>query len=206
MKKFHFSNILGALIFVAAVLTVSKIAPAAGESSPSFSLKDLPPIVLEKCIEVQKFIGRNPFSPVDNDYLLVTKYEEKSGKAGDTNKGLIPGRAFNIYLVYNFLLSKKLETGIIRDSALVVKVSVTETGTSREIVREWILIDQNGDRNIDQGVFRETVTEKGQRVINSNEVAFPGDRLPELQAYYENAAVALDNRAAEGRAQGCFII
>ena len=206
MKKFHFSNILGALIFVAAVLTVSKIAPAAGESSPSFSLKDLPPIVLEKCIEVQKFIGRNPFSPVDNDYLLVTKYEEKSGKAGDTNKGLIPGRAFNIYLVYNFLLSKKLETGIIRDSALVVKVSVTETGTSREIVREWILIDQNGDRNIDQGVFRETVRGKGQRVINSNEVAFPGDRLPELQAYYENAAVALDNRAAEGRAQGCFII
>ena len=87
-----------------------------------------------------------------------------------------------------------------------MKVSVTETGTSREIVREWILIDQNGDRNIDQGVFRETVTEKGQRVINSNEIAFSRERLPELQAYYEKAAVTLDNRAAEGRARGCLII
>jgi hypothetical protein len=203
MKASRLRRILGVVFLGAAAIAVSGIAPATELSSRSFSVKDLPPIALENCLEVQKLMGRNPFSSVPNDYLLVTKYEEKSEEAGGINKGLIPGRALNIYLLRGLLVSKNHAVAIVHDSVLIVKVSTTTADTSGETDREWILIDSNGDRNIDRGIFRETVRGKGKSPIGSNEVAIPKDHLQKLQAYYERAAMTLDARAAEGFREGC---
>jgi hypothetical protein len=203
MKASCLRRILGVVFLGAAAIAVSGIAPATEGSSKSFSLKDLPPIALENCIEVQKLMGRNPFSSVPNDYLLVTKYEEEPEEAGAVKKGLMPGRALNIYLLRGLLVSKNHAIAIVHDSVLIVKVSTTRAGTSGETVREWILIDSNGDRNIDRGIFRETVLGKGRSPIGSNEVAIPKDHLQKLQAYYEKAAMTLDARAAAGFSEGC---
>jgi hypothetical protein len=203
MKASRLRKILGIVFLGVAAIAVSGIAPATEGSSKSFSLKDLPPIALENCIEVQKLLTRNPFSRIPNDYLLVTKYEEKSEDAGGINKGLIPGRALNIYLLRGVLLSKNHAIGIVHDSVLIVKISTVRADASGETVREWILIDSNGDRHIDKGIFRETVQRKGKSPIGLNEVAIPKDRLQRLQAYYEKAAMTLDARAAEGFREGC---
>jgi hypothetical protein len=203
MKASRLRKTLGIVFLGVAAIALSGIGPATEGSSKSFSLKDLPPIALENCIEVQKLLGRNPFSRIPNDYLLLTKYEEKSEEAGGVNKGLIPGRALNIYLLRGVLLSKNHAIAIVHDSVLIVKVSTIRADTSGETVREWILIDSNGDRNIDTGIFRETVPGKGKSPIVSNEVAIPKDRLRKLQTYYEKAARTLDARAAKGFREGC---
>lgn len=204
MKTFHFSKILLVFVFVAAAVILSGSAPTSEQPSASFSLKDLPPIELENCIAVQKVIAHNPFSPNANDYLLVTRYEEKSNETVAMREGLKPGSAFNMYLVYGVLVPVHQGIGIVHDTVLIVKVSAPDVESSRETVREWILIDENGDRKVDRGVFREAVREEGKSPVDPNEVAFPEDRLQELQAYYEAATVTLDGRAEKEPAEGCI--
>lgn len=205
MKTFNFSMILAIVLLGAAAIAVSGIAPAKQKSPESFSAKELPPLVLEKCIEVQKLIGPNPSSPLPNDYLMVTQYQEKPEEAGTARKGLIPGRAMNIYLVQGVLVSENRHIALLHDSVLIVKVSTSEAKASGETVREWILIDENGDRNIDKGIFRETFAGMGKGLSGSHEVVIPRDRLQELQAYYDEAVATLDTRAAEGRSKDCVI-
>lgn len=205
MKTSRVSKIRGIVFLAAVLIALSEIAPAREDSSGSLSVKDLPPIVLEKCIEVQKLIGRNPFSHLPNDYLLVTQYEEKAEEAGAMKKGPIPGSALNLYLLQGFLVLENRHISIVHDSVLIVKVSTTVAKTSGETVREWILIDENGDQNVDRGIFRETVRGTGKGPSASNESAISRDHIQELQAYYEKAAVALETRAEEGLGDGCVI-
>jgi hypothetical protein len=68
-------------------MILSGSALAMNQSPKSFSPQDPPPVVLEKCIQVQNAIGHNPYSPMPNDVLMVSKYEEKSDEPGATQKG-----------------------------------------------------------------------------------------------------------------------
>lgn len=203
MKAFRFSYIFAVFLFATVAIATLAVAPATGGPSKSYSPEHPPPIVLEKCIEVHRLLGPNPFSSIPNDYLLVTKYEEKP--EGAVKVGLIPGRALNIYLVQGILLLGNMHTGIVHDSELVVKLSTINAKTSRETIREWILIDENGDQHIDRGIFRETVREKGKVPNSSKEIAIPRDRLQRLQAYYEKAALTLEARAGQGRSKSCVV-
>lgn len=207
MKTSRYSRVLGILLLVGGLaIAVSKIAPATGRPLKPPSIKDLPPIVLEKCLGVQQVMTRNPFSFLPNDYLLVTKYVENPGKTTPIRKGLNPGRALDIYLLQGVLVWPNRGIGLVHDSVLIVKVSTTSKQTSRRTVREWILIDENGDQRIDKGIYRETVMGKGKSPIASIRVVIPRNLLEAFQAYYEKAVTTLDARAAEGPAGGCVVI
>jgi hypothetical protein len=205
MKTSHFLRILGIVFLACVAIVVSGIAPVRQGVRKSLSVKELPPIVLERCINVQKFIGRNPFSPMPNEYLLVTKYEEKPEEAGAVKESFTPGRALNIYLVHGLRVLKNLGTGIVHGTVLIVKVITTDVKSSCETVREWIFIDEDGDRNVDRGVFRETVREEGKGPIGWKETEFPPDRLNELQAYYEMTTMTLTSKAESGPTERCVI-
>ena len=189
------------LVLTGTAVMMSGSASPPGQSSAPSSWKDLPPIVLEDCIAVQKVIARNLLSSVPGDYFLVTTYEEKANESAAMGEDSTHRGALDVYLVYGVLLPENQGIGIVHHTALVVKVSTTDVESSTETFREWVLIDTNGDRKVDRGVFRETVTGEGKR--ESKEVEFPEDRLQELQAYYEAVAGMLDSRAENGPAEGC---
>lgn len=207
MKTSRYSRVLGILLLVGClVFAVSKIAPATGRTLKPPSIKDLPPIVLETCVGVQQVMTRNPFSFLPNDYLLLTKYEGNPGRTNPVRKGVNPGKALDMYLLQGVLVSPNREIGLVHDSVLIVKVSTISKQTSRKTVREWILIDENGDRSIDKGIYRETVTGKGKSPIASIRVVISRNLLRTFQAYFEKATATLDARAAEGPAGDCVTL
>jgi hypothetical protein len=186
--------------------SISATEQSLDQPSESFSPIDPPPLVLEKCIGVQKVIRHNPFSPMPNSFLLVTQYEEKLHVPGAEQEGLKPGKALNMYLVLSVLVPpENQEIGIAQGTGLIVKVSTIDSDSARETIQEWILIDEDGDANVDRGFFRETVNGERENPIRSNEAKFPDDRLKDLQTYYEKAAQTLGSKAETGREEGCVI-
>ena len=204
MKSLQFSIIRMALLLFGAVLFLSASALAIKRSPQSFSLRDPPAIDLQNCIQVKNAIGPNPNSPVPNDFLVVTKYEEKSDETGVMKEGLKPGRALNMYLVISALVSpENPAVGIAHGAVLEVKISILDANSSMETVRRWILSDENGDGTIDHADFREDVAVEGKGKISSNKMNFPDNRLQELQTYFEKAVLALKSRTKEGLGEGC---
>jgi hypothetical protein len=206
MKPLHYPIIRTGLVLFGAVMMLSGSALAIKPPLQSFSLKDPPAIDLQKCIQVQNALGHNPFSPMPNDFLAVTKYEEKSDETGAMKGGLKPGRALNMYLAISAQVSPENPAiGIARSSILVVKISTLNAESSTETVRSWIFTDEDGDGTIDNAVFREDVAAEGKETIGSNTVNFPENRLQELQTYFEKAVLALKSRTKEGLGEGCVI-
>ena len=206
MKTIHFLIICMVVALVGAVSTLWGSVLSSNHPSETSAPQDLPPIVLEKCIKVQNAVSPNPFSTLPNDFLMLAKYEEKSDETGAMKDGLKPEKALNIYLLFGILVSPENQgKGIVHNSLLIVKVSTTNADSSRETVREWIFVDDDGDQNVDRGVYRETVIGKEKKPISTKKVNFPENRRQELQAYYKKAAKALANRTAEGLGENCVI-
>lgn len=206
MKIFRHSKLPVVVFFASAAMLLSGSAFATDQPAESSSLKDPPTIELQKCIQVEQEVGRNPLSPIPNDFLMVTKYLEQSDETGTVKEGLKPGSALNMYLVLGFLVPpENQEIAIAHSTSLIVKLTTTEAESSRETIRRWILIDENGDRKVDSAVFRETVTGESKESISSSEVKFPVHRLQELQVYYDKAVLTLGSKAEEGGEEGCLI-
>lgn len=206
MKIFRFLKMRMVVLAACTGMILSGSALAADQAPESPSLKDPPAIELQKCIQVQQDVGRNPLSPMPNEFLMVTKYIEKSDETGVMKEGLKPGRAFNMYLVLSFLVPpENQEIAVAHSMGLIVKVITTDAESSRETIRQWVLIDADGDRNVDSATFRETITGEGKEPISSNEVMFPVNRLRELQTYYEKAVLTLGSKAEKGDEEGCMI-
>jgi hypothetical protein len=207
MKTFGRLYRCGMIFFLAgAVLIPMKISSAEDLGSGVASPMDPPAFLLEQCVQVQKLIQHNPASPMPNSFLLVTQYEERTDQP-EAPVAPRPDRAMNMYLVISVLVPpENQEIGIAQGMGLIVKLSAIDPESSTETVREWILIDNDGDAKIDGGLFRETVNGKGQQASAApNEIAFPEDRLQTLQIYYERASQALDRKAELGPDGGCKI-
>ena len=206
MKILQFLKIRIGVLFAGVVMILSACALATDRFPVSSSLKDPPAIELQTCIQVQQAVSSNPLSPMPNDFLIITKYEEKSNEPGAMKKGLKPDSAFNMYLVLAFLAPpENQEVTITHGTVLIVKVITTQVVSSRETVHQWIFVDKDGDQNIDRAVFRETITEEAKEPVSKYEAKFPQDRLPEFQTYYEKAVLILSNKMEQGHEEGCLV-
>jgi hypothetical protein len=111
-----------------------------------------------------------------------------------------------MYLVVSAWVSpENQESGVVHNTLLIVKLSTRNPSSSKETVREWIFVDEDGDRTVNGGVYRETVIEDGKEPITSTEVNFPENSLKKLQAYYERAALALKGRSEAALREACVI-
>lgn len=205
MKTLRFLMIIVTMLIALPGCSLWGSMPAKDDSSGTFQAKDLPPLLLNQCVAVQKVVSKNPFSPAPNDFFLLTRYEENSVTAAQ-NEIPLRGKKLNIYGIQGFFITEVPSVGIVSNTALIVEISDTDDASSQETLQKWIIVDDNGDLKIDRAFFKETVSGKGEKPVGSHKAEFSRDRLAELQKYYDKANVSLAAGAAKKPFEQCILI
>ena len=175
---------VASLRFVVAVFVwVGWALPALAADWP-----DPPVMDMQECVQVQRFMGPNPYSSVPNDFSLVTAYQENGPGSAQA-----PEKAF--YLLNSVLVDQQHETGVVYFSSLIVNIARTDHDTRR--VSFWMLADTDGDGKLDKAVYRETETAGPGEEKTVSEAQATDDQLAVLQRYYDQASSKLNAKAED---------
>lgn len=182
------------------VLSVGSIGsgPAFAESQ----WEELPTLVFQESVLVETVAAPNPYSRVENDFIVVTKYEEDGQKAGGTGKARAkrgPVKFTGVYLVTGLILMDDGNRGVPYHRSLVVSVRNTNSDSREQIVRQWILSDTDNDGKVDQGRFQRVVKKQDGERIPSDPVDISEDQVRNYQSYFEKAARDLNKMAEFGK-------
>jgi hypothetical protein len=208
MRKSSFFKILGifALLVGASIPSVRSSLAAAPED-----WQDMPPLVLNNCIDIDKVLAPNPLSAKVNEFWMVLKYEEKDGESGKT-KGMDADHSLNMYLVTGLALIAKegagSEEGIGLPYYQFLIVTLTNKGgssSSSKIVLQWLLSDSNNDGKLDHAKFERIITDYRGEKINSEKMDIPIDQVQKLQDFYEKATRELNSKAEEETSSQCLV-
>jgi hypothetical protein len=169
----------------------------------------LPKLTLQRCIAAKQLVDHNPFSALNNDFFVITAYDEggdENAYAGVEKRATKNNRspALSVYLVVRILLVEDQPVPFVHDAALMIteKKRVVH-GNQKPVARSWILLDVDGDGTVDKLIFNQDFnkTEKP-----SYEEKIPADRKRALQGYFEQAVRRLTRKAAHPSADMCLSI
>jgi len=174
------------------------ICSATGSAAAADDWEDLPELIFQEYVEIETVVGPNPYSEKDNDFIVVTKYEEEGEKAGAPGKRKGSGdqtRSLNVYLVTGLILLDGGEMGIPYHSSLIVSLKSANKKVSGQTVQQWVLSDSDNDGQLDQGRFQKITRGTGGETLKKGPVEILGDKLKSYQAYYDEASRELNSKA-----------
>lgn len=174
------------------------ICSATGSAAAADDWEDLPELIFQEYVEIETVVGPNPYSEKDNDFIVVTKYEEEGEKAGALGKREGPRdqmRSLNVYLVTGLIVLDGGEMGIPYHSSLIVSLKSANKRVSGQTVQQWVLSDSDNDGQLDQGRFQKITRGTGGETLKKGPVEILGDKLKSYQAYYDEASRELNSKA-----------
>ncbi len=163
--------------------------------------REMPPLVLSDCIDIDKALVPNPLSPSWNDFWMVLKYEERDEGSGES-RVLNPDQSVNMYLVTGLALMANEGLGLPYYQFLIV--TKTNGGSSSRTVQQWLLSDTDNDGKLDKAKFERTVVGQEGEMITSDKIEIPDDQVQGFQDFYEKAAGELNNRAESETPKECL--
>lgn len=189
----------GAVIKLIGVVTTLLIAGGAMGDDKS-TWRDLPPLVLQTCINLDQKIEPIPVTQARNDFLVVTAYEEKTTRRDEIDEN---GAFLNLYLVGGlFMVSRS--TGFYYNSQLVVDRLIYDVELATKTDHKWTIVDSNRDGIVDQAVFQTVVKDRQNNVLKVEATAVPEGELEALQSYYEEAINLVRQKRAAGTRGTCI--
>lgn len=180
------------LFLFLAIFSASGLAFAAEE------WEDLPKLIFRENVEVETVIGPNPYSEQDNDFIVVTKYEEEGEKGGALGKregSRQSMKVLNVYLVTGLIVLDGGEMGIPYHTSLIVSLKSADKKPSGQTVQQWVLSDSDNDGQLDQVRFQKVTKGVKGETLKKGPVDILGDRVKSYQAYYDEASRELNNKA-----------
>jgi len=164
----------------------------------------LPKLLLQECIAAEREVQHNPLSKLSNDLLVITAYREyrdDGAVAKESPEAKGNTEALNVYLMVGVLVSENRAEGIVRNISLVVTERVTDaTGGAKPILRQWILLDLDGDGVLDKAIFSE-----GHEKTHGSQdgVDISSEQMQSLQDYFVQAVHNLNKKVMEGPSIAC---
>jgi len=191
------------------MLVVAALGALPVAAAPQGAWPPLPKLTLQRCIAAKQLVDHNPFSALNNDFFVITAYDEGGGNSAYAGVEKRPSKdnrsqALSVYLVVRILLMENQPVPFVHDAALMItEKSRALHGNQKPVARSWILLDVDGDGTVDKLIFSQGVnkTEKP-----SYEEKIPAARKKELQRYYEKAVRRLTRKAANPSADMCLSI
>ena len=174
------------------------ISSATGSAVAADDWEDLPELIFQEYVEIETVVGPNPYSEKDNDFIVVTKYEEEGEKAGALGKrggSRDQSKSLNVYLVTGLIVLDGGEMGIPYHSSLIVSLKSANKKVSGQTVQQWVLSDSDNDGQLDQGRFQKITRGREGETLKKGPVDIPGDKLKSYQAYYDEASRELNSKA-----------
>jgi hypothetical protein len=159
--------------------------------------EELPPLIFQEFVEVETVIAPNPYSEEENDFLVVTKYEEgeKAGGGSEPQGPRAPMKSLNMYLVTGLLLMEGGDVGIPYHSSLIVSLRSADPKPPGQTIQQWVLSDSDGDGELDEARFQKITTTAEGNKVRSGPVEAPQDGVRKYQTYYEAASRELNSKA-----------
>ncbi|RJR31242.1 MAG: hypothetical protein C4576_32110 [Desulfobacteraceae bacterium] len=185
-------------IYTLSTLVFLTIFFAAATAVAADDWDDLPELVFQEYVEIETVVGPNPYSEKENDFIVVTKYEEEGEKGGTTGNmrgTLDQARSLNVYLVTGLIILEGGETGIPYHTSLIVSLKSSEKAPSGQTLQQWILSDSDNDGQLDQGRFQKVTKGAEGQTVKKGPIEIPADRIRSYQTYYDDASRELNSKA-----------
>jgi ADP-glucose pyrophosphorylase len=144
---------------------------------------NLPPLELQSCIKLSQKIEANITTPIRNDYVVVTAYEEKPEETMEVDESR---RYLNLYLVGGlFVLPGRM--GVYFNNQVVVNKLVYDAESDTKTAYKWILADGDRDGIVEDAVLHTVVKDSKNQVLSFDAVSMPNEEVGAVQSYYEHA-------------------
>jgi hypothetical protein len=179
------------------------IVPGTAMALESGNWKDLPQLVFNRCVDFTTHVRPNIFSPLANDFLVVSAYEEYPEEAAKTID--FDRRFLNVYLINGILMAQGGHVGIVYNTHLVVDRGTFDVETDTKTIYQWVLSDMDRDGSVDSAKFQTIVKSSEDNVLTAEEVEIPDDDLMEVQTFYNDAVHMMDQKTEEkGKSRTCI--
>jgi hypothetical protein len=193
-------------ILLPALLMTLVLTPLTGSAQEEW--QKLPKLEFEECVAAERSVQQNPFSSSENDFFVVTTYEEEDGKNEAVRKRKSEARdsaqAFNVYLVLGVHKEGDRPAALVDNIALIMtQRGVPLDGSAGETLRRWIMMDENGDGRLDKAMFNPDAKEATDETAAANEVELSSEQVSGLQGYFEEAVRNISQKAQEDPASTC---
>ncbi|RJR45418.1 MAG: hypothetical protein C4576_12000 [Desulfobacteraceae bacterium] len=185
-------------IYTLSTLAFLTIFSMAASAIAADDWDDLPELIFQEYVEIETVVGPNPYSEKENDFIVVTKYEEEGEKGGapGNRKGAVDqAKSLNVYLVTGLIILDGGEMGIPYHTSLIVSLKSSDKAPSGQTVQQWVLSDSDNDGKLDQGRFQKVTKAAGGQTVKKGPIEIPGDRIKSYQSYYDEASKELNNKA-----------
>ncbi len=184
---------------IVAALSILLFSGAAGVETVSWW--DPPPLVLEQCVGVSRSIAPNPLSSLENDFLAVTAYEERSDSSGEVGGS---GRYVNMYLVHGLLVLPGISAGLLHETHLIVTQWLHDVRSGTKTEHQWVFSDMDRDGSLDRLFFQKVVKDAGDRVMSLIEVRVPPEVSQRMQSYFNEAREKIQQKTDEDSGRTCL--
>lgn len=194
---------------LSAFLIIGAAGPRTIKAEDREGWPKLPELRFQNCIAATQSIKHNPFSTIDNDFFLVTAYEEDEKNAGsDQSEPPFTTSALNVYLVVGIIMAEDKSAGRVHDMALIVEErNRGDKKVAGPSHKRWVLLDENGDGRLDRAIFGENPVRKVNGAPagkKAQEIA--SEKLPSLQGYFDSAVRDLSKKALNGAVKACLFV
>lgn len=189
-------------------LIIGAAGPRTIEAEEREGWPKLPELRLQNCISATQSIKHNPFSTIDNDFFMVTAYEEDENSGSGHREPPVTTTALNVYLVVGVFMAEDKSEGKVHDMTLIVEErSSGDKKNAEPSHKRWVLLDENGDGRLDKAIFGENPVRKVNGAPAGKKAReMASEKLPSLQGYFDSAVRNLSEKALNGAVKVCLFV
>ena len=189
LRYLHLRKIVLGLFLVLAM--VSGSATVGSEIS---TWMDLPALNLRLSVSLERHLGPNAFSQSEDDYLLITAYEEKVHEAGEIKED---GSFLNVYLVNGLLMYPDYPEGIVHDTQLIVSRWSYDRRSATKTAYQWGFTFNESDGLLERVICQVIVEDRLNNILSLTEEELPSEALRKMQPYFDVAMDKMVEKAQE---------
>jgi hypothetical protein len=163
-----------------------------GSETPGWM--DLPALDLRPSVSLERHLGPNPFSQSEDDYLVITGYEEKLHETGEIKED---GSFLNVYLVNGLLMHPDHPEGIIHDTQLIVSRWAYDRGSATKTAYQWGFAFNESDGLLEKVIYQVIVEDSLNNILSLTEKELPYEEIKKMQPYFDRAMDKMVEKAQE---------
>jgi hypothetical protein len=161
--------------------------------------RDLPDLNLCLSVSLERHLGPNPFSHIDDDYLVITSYEEKIHEAGEINRN---EGFLNVYLVNGLFMHPDQPAGVIHDVELIVSKWVYDKDSTTKTVYQWGFTFDESNGLLERVIYQVIVEDACNTILSFAEKDLPEREVRKMQPYFDRAMDKMTEKAQVERMDG----
>ena len=181
-------------IVLGLLLALAMVSGNASVGSEISTWMDLPALDLRLTVSLERHLGPNPFSQSEDDYLVITAYEEKLHEAGEIKED---GSFLNVYLVNGLLMHPDHPEGIIHDTQLIVSRWSYDRGSATKTAYQWGFTFNESDGLLEKVIYQVIVEDSLNNILSLTEKELPYEEIKKMQPYFDGAMDKMVEKAQE---------